>query len=191
MIRTFFGLAPSYDEQNGRVRPGVDSRNSRIGCPVDIAKPVEHAVVWLIIGGKMKRLVSLFALTAVLATPLAYGQQSSAAGNAVAAANHWLTLSDANDGASTWDQAAPSFQAAISRAGWSDALKQARQPFGAVKSRKLVSSEVRHSLPGAPDGQYVVIQYDTQFEHKEHAVETVVPMLDQDGKWKVSGYFVK
>jgi hypothetical protein len=139
----------------------------------------------------MKQLASLFVLAAVLASPVAHGQQPDAVGNAVSAANRWLTLSDANDIAATWDQAAPSFRAAVSKAGWSEALKQARQPFGAVKSRKVVSSEFKHSLPGAPDGEYVVIQYDTQFEHKAHAVETVVPMRDQDGNWKVSGYFVK
>jgi hypothetical protein len=139
----------------------------------------------------MKQLASLFVLAAVLASPVAHGQQPDAVGNAVSAANRWLTLSDANDTAATWDQAAPSFRAAVSKAGWSEALKQARQPFGAVKSRKVVSSEFKHSLPGAPDGEYVVIQYDTQFEHKAHAVETVVPMRDQDGNWKVSGYFVK
>jgi len=60
-----------------------------------------------------------------------------------------------------------------------------------VRSRKIASSEVKHSLPGAPEGEYVLIQYDTQFEHQAHAVETVVPMRDQDGNWKVSGYFVK
>jgi hypothetical protein len=112
-------------------------------------------------------------------------------GNAVDAANRWLALSDAGDGAATWDQAAPSFRAAVSRAAWSDALKQTRQPFGTARSRKVVSSEFKRSLPGAPDGEYVVIQYDTQFEHKAHAVETVVPMRDQDGSWKVSGYFVR
>jgi hypothetical protein len=139
----------------------------------------------------MKRIASVFVLAAVLASPMAHGQQADTLGSAVNAANHWLALADANDGASTWDQAAPSFRAAISKGGWSQALGQARQPFGAVKSRKVVSSEVKHSLPGAPDGEYVVIQYDTQFEHKMHAVETVVPMRDQDGNWKVSGYFVK
>lgn len=139
----------------------------------------------------MKQFASIFVLAAVLASPLAPAQQPDAVGNAVSAANHWLTLSDANDGASTWDQAAPAFRAAISKADWSEALKQTRQPFGAVKSRKVMSSEFTHSLPGAPDGEYVVIQYDTQFEHKTHAVETVVPMRDQDGNWKVSGYFVK
>lgn len=139
----------------------------------------------------MQRIALVFTLTAVLTSPLSFAQQPDAAGDAVNAATHWLTLADANDGASTWDRAAPSFQAAISKTNWSDALRQARQPFGAVKSRKLASSEVKHSLPGAPDGEYVVIQYDTQFERKAHAVETVVPMRDRDGTWKVSGYFVK
>jgi len=42
-----------------------------------------------------------------------------------------------------------------------------------------------------PDGEYVVIQYDSSFEHKQSAVETVTPMLDKDGKWRVSGYYIK
>ena len=47
------------------------------------------------------------------------------------------------------------------------------------------------SLPGAPDGEYVVLQFDTSFANKKEAVETVTPMLDKDGKWKVSGYYIK
>ena len=47
------------------------------------------------------------------------------------------------------------------------------------------------ALPGAPDGEYVVIQYESSFEHKQSAIETVTPMLDTDGKWRVSGYFIK
>jgi hypothetical protein len=46
-------------------------------------------------------------------------------------------------------------------------------------------------LPGAPDGEYVVFQFDTQFEHKRAAVETVTPMRDPDGSWRVSGYFIR
>jgi hypothetical protein len=139
----------------------------------------------------MKRLASLFVLAAAVAVPFAHAQQPDAERNAVDAANRWLVSADAGDGAATWDQAASAFQTAVSKADWSTALKQARQPLGAVTSRKVVSSEFKRSLPGAPDGEYVVIQYDTQFEHKAHAVETVVPMRARDGSWKVSGYFVK
>ena len=45
--------------------------------------------------------------------------------------------------------------------------------------------------PGAPDGEYVVIQYEASFENKASAVETITPMLDKDGQWRVSGYFMK
>lgn len=139
----------------------------------------------------MKQLAPMLVLAAAFAAPFAHSQQQDAVRNAVDAANRWLVPADAGDGAATWDQAASAFQAAVSKADWSAALRQARQPLGAVTARKMVSSEYKLSLPGAPDGEYVVIQYDTQFEHKTHAVETVVPMRERDGSWKVSGYFVK
>jgi hypothetical protein len=35
------------------------------------------------------------------------------------------------------------------------------------------------------------MQFDTQFEKKRAAIETVTPMQDTDGQWRVSGYFVR
>jgi hypothetical protein len=66
-----------------------------------------------------------------------------------------------------------------------------RKPLGRTISRKLKNKTYATSLPGAPDGEYVVIQYQTRFEHKASAIETITPMLDEDGKWRVSGYFIK
>ena len=37
----------------------------------------------------------------------------------------------------------------------------------------------------------ILIQFSTAFANKASAVETVTPMLDDDGEWRVSGYFVK
>ena len=66
-----------------------------------------------------------------------------------------------------------------------------RRPLGAVLTRKLKSKTYATELPGAPDGQYVVIQFDTAFQNKRVAVETVPPMLADDGSWLVAGYFIK
>ena len=63
--------------------------------------------------------------------------------------------------------------------------------MGKLLSRKLKSATYKTTMPGAPDGEYVVIQYDSSFEHKQAAVETVTPMLDKDGKWRVFGYYIK
>ena len=110
---------------------------------------------------------------------------------AEAAALAWLALTDAGDYPRSWDQAAGFFQASVSKSNWIHAVGKARQPLGSLISRKVKSVTFTRSLPGVPDGEYVVIQYDTQFEHKDSAIETVTPLLEKDGSWKVSGYYIK
>ena len=83
------------------------------------------------------------------------------------------------------------FRGAISREDWAKALTAVRKPLGRVVARKMISKKYTESVPGAPDGKYVIIQYQTTFENKKAAVETVTPMLDQDGRWRVSGYYIK
>ncbi|NOX96543.1 MAG: DUF4019 domain-containing protein, partial [Nitrospirae bacterium] len=70
-------------------------------------------------------------------------------------------------------------------------MQAIRKPLGKNISRELKSKRYRTSLPGAPDGKYVVIQFKSSFENKKSALETVTPMLDKDGKWRVSGYYIK
>jgi hypothetical protein len=70
-------------------------------------------------------------------------------------------------------------------------LQAKRAPLGKVLSRTVKSAVYKTTLPGAPDGQYVVIVYESSFEHKKSAIETVTPSLGKDGQWRVSGYFIR
>jgi hypothetical protein len=106
-------------------------------------------------------------------------------------ANAWLALVDSGKYADSWQEASQLFKAHVTKEQWQDALRATRDPLGKMLSRKLKSATHKTTLPGAPDGEYVVIQYETSFEHKQSAVETVTPMLDKDGKWRVSGYYIK
>lgn len=110
---------------------------------------------------------------------------------AQAAAESWLKLVDDGAYAASWDQAAKLFKGAVKPADWGQMAGGVRNPLGKLVSRKLKSREYSEKMPGAPDGKYVVIQYDTVFEHKATAVETVIPMADPDGIWRVSGYFIR
>jgi hypothetical protein len=109
---------------------------------------------------------------------------------ALASATAWLALADGGKYPETWDQAAGYFRNALSKDQWVASLERGRTPLGKVVARKLKSKMYTRTLPGAPDGEYVVIMYDTEFENKRSAVETVTPMLDKDGKWRVAGYFI-
>ena len=95
--------------------------------------------------------------------------------------------------AQTWvpSRAIKSARFDLTEDAWSGAIGPVRQPLGNVVSRTLKGAQYATALPGAPDGQYVVIQYDTSFANKKSAVETITPMLDKDGQWRVSGYFIK
>ena len=110
---------------------------------------------------------------------------------AQAAAESWLKLVDEANYKASWEQAAKLFKSAVTQAQWEGAAAGARNPLGKLVSRKLKSREYKEQLPGAPDGRYVVFQYDTVFANKATAVETVIPMADPDGAWRVSGYFVR
>lgn len=106
-------------------------------------------------------------------------------------AESWLALVDSGKYVESWQEAAQIFKAAVTKEQWQSALRATRDPLGKVLSRKVKSTTYTKTLPGAPDGEYVVIQYESRFEHKEAAVETITPMMEKDGKWRVSGYYIK
>jgi len=110
---------------------------------------------------------------------------------AITAAGAWLSLVDEGNYAESWNQAAGFFKNAVTKEQWLNSMKAFRVPLGNTVVRKLKSKQYTKTLPGAPDGEYVVIQYETTFEKKQSAIETVTPMLDKDGKWRVSGYYIK
>jgi hypothetical protein len=109
---------------------------------------------------------------------------------AEASAKNWLAFVDQGSYDRSWDAAAKSFKATLTKAQWAQSMK-AVVPLGKLLSRKVKSRQFSTTLPGAPDGEYVVIQYDSSFDNKKEAIETIFSTRDPDGVWRVSGYFVK
>lgn len=136
------------------------------------------------------------ATTVLMASALAFATLRPAGAEtreeaAEKAARSWLALVDQAKYAESWDQAAPFFKKAVTQDQWKKMIVPVREPLGKVVSRTLKSSNYTESLPGAPSGRYVVIQLATEFEHMKSAVETVTPMADADGTWRVSGYLIR
>lgn len=110
---------------------------------------------------------------------------------AIQCANTWLALVDTGKYAASWEETAEFFRNTVAKEKWEETAKALRAPLGQLVSRELKARRYTTSAPDAPDGQYVIIQYKTNFENKASAIETVTPMLDKDGKWRVSGYYIK
>ncbi|MDJ1468234.1 DUF4019 domain-containing protein [Xanthocytophaga flava] len=106
-------------------------------------------------------------------------------------ADPWLALVDKGQYAETWQQASAAFKQQLTSDKWKEALVSARTPFGKVVKRTLGSAQYTTSLPNAPAGEYVVLQYQSAFENKSSATETVFMMKDADKQWRPVGYFIK
>ena len=107
------------------------------------------------------------------------------------AASAWLEQIDAEKYAFSWQDASTYFRGAVTEKGWTDALNGTRKPLGKLRSRKLIKTQSASSLPGAPDGNYVVMRFDTSFSNKKGAVETVTFMREKGGQWKAAGYYIQ
>ena len=136
-------------------------------------------IAWLVTVGLM--------LSGVTAT--AGNSEKEAA--AVSAAEKWLAVVDKGKYEESWKAAAEYFKNAVKQKQWEQSLQAVRNPLGKVISRKVNSKTYMTSLPGAPDGEYVIIQFDTAFENKKKAVETITTMMDEGGNWRVCGYYIR
>lgn len=115
---------------------------------------------------------------------------SESASDAARSAREWVALVDGQQWTNSWAGAAGMFKAQVTAAQWEASVKPVRQPLGAAKSRAFQSFTKTRSLPGAPAGDYEIIQFKTNFERKSNAVETVV-MAREGSDWKVAGYFIR
>ena len=140
---------------------------------------------------RSKGLFSIACILFILLNWLPAFANEMAEKRAIAASNTWLMLIDSSKYAESWEKAAGLFKNTVSKEQWNQSLNAVRKPLGKVIKRNMKSKQYTMSLPGAPDGEYVVIQYETAFENKKSSIETVTPMLEKDGKWRISGYYIK
>ncbi|MES2115826.1 MAG: DUF4019 domain-containing protein [Pseudomonadota bacterium] len=139
----------------------------------------------------MRNLAAFLLVVITMLCPSVRAEDTDAVFKAKTAAQLWLESADAGLYDRTWEQAAVPFQKAVTKAQWEHALAAVRAPIGNLKNRTVISATFAENLPGAPKGKYVVIQYSSEYTERAEVIETVTPMLESDGAWRVSGYFVK
>ncbi len=104
----------------------------------------------------------------------------------------WLSETDAGNYGKSYDIAAEFFRNALTREEWIRALEKFRTPLGAgVTRRTLLDLKEAKTMPGAPDGEYRLVQFNSDLPGKRNAIETVTLTKESDGIWRMSGYFIR
>lgn len=139
----------------------------------------------------MKRFTAAIIAATMLVVPIAAAERASAVHKGQEAAVAWLDLLDSGQYGASWDQAAVQLQHAVPKASWEQTLRARRGPLGPVVARRLKWASYTETLPELAVGQSVVLEYETRFENKVSAAETVTPIKDARGIWKVGAYSIR
>jgi len=111
--------------------------------------------------------------------------------NADQQATRWLALADAGKMQESWQDAGATFRAAVTPDRWAEQFQAARGPLGALTSRTLAVEQQLNGILGAPPGDYIVRQYHSVYGGVKAVVETLTLQREQDGSWRVVGYFIR
>ena len=142
-------------------------------------------------------LLALFCSLVLAATGMAHGTGKSQIRkeiqDGINAAECWLRLVDEKEYKASWQTASPVFRDAVTLEEWAKTVSKLRTFMGQLKERRLFKDRFTPTLPGIPDGQYIILRFVTTFKNKQCAMETVSLKREESGDraWKVAGYFIQ
>jgi hypothetical protein len=136
---------------------------------------------------KIVHSISVIALSGIFGGLILSAQ--TAPDEAANAGQKWLSLLDAEKYEESWKQAGSMFRDEVKQEQWVAALERSRQPLGAPVSRTAARVDFTKTLRGAPDGDYAIIHFTTEFKNKTSITERLT-LVKEDGKWQAAAYAI-
>jgi hypothetical protein len=103
----------------------------------------------------------------------------------------WLELLDAGKSGVAWDSASKQLQSVVKRDAFIAQVRATRKPLGKLESRTAVKFARAHDIPGAPTGDYAIIEFDGKYANGKHLSEQLVWTIEDTGIWRVAGYYYR
>jgi hypothetical protein len=108
---------------------------------------------------------------------------------AATAGQKWLTLLDNEKYVDSWKEAASMFRDQVGEDQWVASLTQFRQPLGHLAARSVARIDFTRTLRGAPDAEYSIIHFKTDFT-KKTAVTERLTLVKENGAWQAAAYAI-
>ena len=109
----------------------------------------------------------------------------------IEAARTWLALLDAGKAGVAWEASSAYLKSVVTRQKWIAGINSARKPFGKFVKRTPTRFARSHVMPGAPDGDFSIIEFESVFANGKQATEQIIWMLVDNDVWRVSGYYIR
>ena len=110
--------------------------------------------------------------------------------DSIEAAKKWLELLDTDKAGLAWDNASKQLKSVVKRDQFVAQMRGVRKPLGKLQSREAVKFGRANELPGAPAGDYALIEFEAKYKNGKLA-EQVVWSIEEGDIWRVAGYFYR
>jgi hypothetical protein len=133
------------------------------------------------------------ALTSILIVCLAAPAAATLLSQAQAEnqARGFLKQLDLGQNDESWQAMSDLFQELNDQALWKARQKAIRTSYGALISRELKDVRYRTTFSLSPDGEYVIVQFGSSYQHKTESIETVVLDCSSAPDCTVRAYVIK
>ena len=135
----------------------------------------------------MKKLI----IIAILIPVFMFSQNKKTEKKIVQNALQWLTQLDNGQYFESWETSSIYLKKGIEQYRWASALKISREPFGDLLSRKVSIISYSTQVPGLPDGEYVIVEFEVSYENKNKAIEKTILAKEKEKTWMVAKYIIK
>ena len=105
-------------------------------------------------------------------------------------AEKFLEMLDQGQYAESWQSSAQLMQGKIEQNVWVEQLTKARTLSGDVVSRERKGASYSTEAQDSPDGEYIMLTYESSFQKASEVTEYVTLALEE-GRWKIAGYFME
>ena len=139
----------------------------------------------------MKR---LFATTLLVLLSLGISSNTGSAesfpSQALLTAEQFVSIVDNEDFSAAYRQASEILRIINSEQEWTAEQRRHQQVLGRVLERQLIAVRARDAHAGFPDGNYLIVCFESRTEFKQKAIEVVlVGQLGED--WRVCKYSIR
>ncbi len=109
---------------------------------------------------------------------------------ALLSAESFISSIDKSDFSTAYDSASTVLQLQSPQDQWVREQGLSFQLLGKAQERQLKTVRARDSYPGLPDGNYLIVCYQTRTEYKDEAIEVLL-LREQGPLWQVCKYSIR
>jgi hypothetical protein len=107
--------------------------------------------------------------------------------DSLTAGRAWLKLLDQGNYGESWETATKFIQYTLTKEEWIQSMDILRKPLGSMIDRTLVDMRVAMNPPNVPEGEYMILVFDTKFSSGTTAKE-LLTMQEHQGVWRLYTY---